>query len=66
VERAVVVGEEIAVAVEEEFGRSGDQEHRIHRTVVVVPGQKPEEYKRTVINTDNLVGREKREAEGVQ
>ena len=48
-EPVVVVGEGIVVA-EGGFDRFEDQERRIHRTVAVAPGQKPGEYKRTIIS----------------
>ena len=65
-ERPVVVGEETVVVAVEEFDRFEDQERRIRRTAGVVLEQKSEEFKRTTINIDNLVGRKKQEVEGVQ
>ena len=58
-ERSAVVGEETVVVAVEEFDRFEDQERRIRHTVAVAQERKSEEYKRTTINIDNLVGRKK-------
>ena len=58
-ERPAVAEEGIVVV--EGFDRFEGQERRIRRTVVVVPGQKPEKYKRTIISVDDLIDRESEE-----
>lgn len=59
VEQPAVAEEGIVVV--EGFDRFEGQERRIRRTVVVVPGQKPEKYKRTIISVDDLIDRESEE-----